>query len=700
MKTLLKWTFLSALLLAVLAGIGIAIILFVIDPNEYKPQIQQLAKEQGVDLNINGDLGWQIWPNIAIAVGETELSGANLPNIQFKQANLVLKLSALLAGDIAVNEVSLQQPRIRIDTGKPGAAGQAAAIAVAPVAAAGTQAPQDSGIALNIQALSVSDGIVELLAGGAVQQRIDNLQIDSRQVNLSQQRFPLEVSFDTTLANVAEQISITLQGDVQVDSNFQLLALSESTLQLTANSKNYGNHQLLADFGFVLDLAAGSAQLPNLKMELDGVPVQLSAKVDDFNNALSINGKLDIPTFDPNDLLAKLGFEGPPIKKLGLATTFSSTEENYVLSDLTLQMDEFTLWGNASANLKNQRVINIKVSGTTLNLDRYLPPTVEQDQNTDARPADALLAPLLAPLAALNGGKGQVDISLKQLITQGLQLDNLRLTANSNGALIRVNELSADGFGGNVKGNMALDLSGKQPVLNMETQATGVNLHTVLTTFADFTDLSGTANLTIKAAAKGNTAQAIKESINANGTFSAQSLELAGMNVEKSYCDMAALVERETREPRTWPNLTRFIDTTGAFQLRGQQATFTEVKSGIGNLRITSNGSANLAAGEYNTLVTANLQGDRTSETGCRIKSTRIRNRDIPIRCRGKFEGDVSCAPDQAFVQKLLTEKISNKLLEKLLDQKEPAEQTDETNTEQKNPLENLLKGLIKKKEQ
>ncbi|MCV6604751.1 MAG: AsmA family protein, partial [Porticoccaceae bacterium] len=87
MKALFKWIAGLALGFVALVLIGAAVLLFVIDPNQYKPQLQQLAKDNQIDLHIGGDLSWQLWPDVAISAADTRISGAELPEISVKRVD-------------------------------------------------------------------------------------------------------------------------------------------------------------------------------------------------------------------------------------------------------------------------------------------------------------------------------------------------------------------------------------------------------------------------------------------------------------------------------------------------------------------------------------------------------------------------------------------------------------------------------------
>ena len=90
----------------VLLALILLVLLF--DPNMFKPRIEALAREQGVALNINGDLGWTLWPSLGIDVSDVRvaaLSAPDKPIAQLEEASLLLAIKPLFSGDVVVHHV-------------------------------------------------------------------------------------------------------------------------------------------------------------------------------------------------------------------------------------------------------------------------------------------------------------------------------------------------------------------------------------------------------------------------------------------------------------------------------------------------------------------------------------------------------------------------------------------------------------------
>lgn len=73
----MKKLFISLLGLVVLIVGALLALVLLVNPNQFKPLIVEQAKKQtGLDLVIEGDIGWQFFPSIGFELGKTELKTA------------------------------------------------------------------------------------------------------------------------------------------------------------------------------------------------------------------------------------------------------------------------------------------------------------------------------------------------------------------------------------------------------------------------------------------------------------------------------------------------------------------------------------------------------------------------------------------------------------------------------------------------
>lgn len=113
----LKFLLYAAAGLVVLLLAAVAFIAATFDPNEYKPQIAQLVKEEtGRTLKIEGDIALKLFPKIGAQVGGVSLSdpAGSTEFAGLKQAQVYLALLPLLSRQVVVDEVRVEGLRANL----------------------------------------------------------------------------------------------------------------------------------------------------------------------------------------------------------------------------------------------------------------------------------------------------------------------------------------------------------------------------------------------------------------------------------------------------------------------------------------------------------------------------------------------------------------------------------------------------------
>jgi uncharacterized protein involved in outer membrane biogenesis len=121
MKLLLKLV--AALLVLLIAAV--IVVVSVIDPNDYKQQIQeQVKKSINRDLIITGDLSWSLYPLLGFESGQITLQ--NSPEFKEKilldvqSATISINVLPLLSGELEVGEIMLDGVTVNLITNKDG----------------------------------------------------------------------------------------------------------------------------------------------------------------------------------------------------------------------------------------------------------------------------------------------------------------------------------------------------------------------------------------------------------------------------------------------------------------------------------------------------------------------------------------------------------------------------------------------------
>ena len=111
--------------LILLIVVTVVVAPFVIDPNDYRDQIQQVVKEKtGRDLLINGDLSLSVFPWVGVGINDVSLSNAEgfkaKHFAEIKEANVKVKLLPLLSQQVEVSTVVLKGVSLNLEKNKAG----------------------------------------------------------------------------------------------------------------------------------------------------------------------------------------------------------------------------------------------------------------------------------------------------------------------------------------------------------------------------------------------------------------------------------------------------------------------------------------------------------------------------------------------------------------------------------------------------
>jgi len=124
-KRIIKFLSLSVgLLLLLLVVIAIALP-FIVDPNDYKPEITQAVKQNtGRNLTLKGDIKLSVFPWLGLELGETRLSNARgfgkKPFVKMERIGIKVKLLPLLRRQVIVDKIILQGLQLNLARNRKG----------------------------------------------------------------------------------------------------------------------------------------------------------------------------------------------------------------------------------------------------------------------------------------------------------------------------------------------------------------------------------------------------------------------------------------------------------------------------------------------------------------------------------------------------------------------------------------------------
>jgi AsmA protein len=252
MPSILKYTLIGLLSVVVLAGSTLAALVFWIDPNTFKGEIEKLAADQGLILNLEGDLSWQIFPDIQIAVGKASLATKDAPAtkdtkalstdiIRFEQAQLAVALKPLLQKQLVIKGVTLSGLYANLVVDKDGV-GNWSKIGN-QAAPKQTTASTESGAMqeLGIQKLRLNNSTVHYSNAQSAQHiRLENLTLSGDDIQLNNAEFPLQLSTAINFKDATQELTadIDLNAKLQINNSLDNFIVNDSVIRVSAEHSN------------------------------------------------------------------------------------------------------------------------------------------------------------------------------------------------------------------------------------------------------------------------------------------------------------------------------------------------------------------------------------------------------------------------------------------------------------------------------
>lgn len=697
------------IILAVLA------LIFLVDPNRFKPRIETLAKDQGIALQINGDLGWNFWPSLGVAVNDVRVAALETPDesiAELQQASLMLRLMPLLRGEFQVDHIAVDGLNLTLavdESGKgnweaftqPKADQPQTQPSQTQTQSAQTQPPADdaaSSLTLDVEQISLTNSdlaYTDAQTNQAINLRDINLTMSG--VNTRMEPFALDLGF------VLEQ--------TQPDSQ-KLTLTGKVTGQLSMDSA-------LNNFG----LSQGQLQLDVAGKESAAIALDYSLNLTDLKGNMAYKGQIELKETNLRKLMAAMGVELDTAKRdaLGKFSLSGAVEGNTTsvkLDNLKLTLDETDLTGSAAITSFETSALRATLTGNTFNADDYLPPPSDKEIPADNAPAQD--TPL--PLDSLRTLNLNIKLGLGKLIVNKIALENIDAKVLAKNGMIEPT-LSAIAYKGKITAKGQLDARGQLAQLQFDAGVEGLELEPLLKDMEMDSKfgLQGAVQARALGSGQGNSTNALFNSLRANANFSGAQVRVSPINLEEQFCKLVNLVNQVDDPAQDWEAYTEMTELSGTVKLRDQIITIDSFKAGVEKLQLGTHGKINLATDQYDIFLPFKLVKGKTdtvnqeqiavttSANGCSVGSNYWLERGLELlRCRGSF-AEINplsdCRPDKDLLVELTKDyavyKVKEKHGAKIEEKKQEVQQKiDKEREEAKQKIDEKKSQLLDKLQQ
>lgn len=402
-------------LLLIIVALGFALT-HLFDPNDYKDEIRQLARDKAhVELTLNGDIGWSLFPWLGLELHEASIATLNKPKEPFadlQMLGLSVRVLPLLRREVQMSDVRVEGLNLTLardeqghgnweDIGKPlpaqnGASTDASAQAPAEQTPATTNS-NDRAIKLDIDSLTVNNARVQYTdAKTGHSYSAESIQLSTGPIHEGA-NIALKASAFISASQPSIKARTELAGELRFDRklkryNFEDMRLSGETSGEPTGGKTV---TFAAQGQLLVDLAANVASWNGLKVSANQLRALGELNLRDLDKAPQLSGGLSIAQFNLRAFLESIGHPLPATNdpaafaKLELVTRLLGTPSSLALEDLAVKLDDSTFSGRVAVEDFAKQALRLQLKGDTFDADRYLPAKSEEAKGaTAARQAE------------------------------------------------------------------------------------------------------------------------------------------------------------------------------------------------------------------------------------------------------------------------------------------------------------------------
>lgn len=644
--------------LIVLLATAVFAITRLIDPNDFKPQIEALALEHGgLDLDMQGDLGWTFWPTLGVSIGRTEARLADEEELfaALDEAAVGVRVWPLLSRRVEMNELRVDGLHLELVEDADG--GNWERVGPRDAAAEVDETLEEARDEEEAAALDIPVSIPQLsLRNGEVRYRnlvddtdihVDRFTLTARNLSLDEP-FPLEAILryrdqDELTAELSLDTVVGL--DLEAE-RYRLDPLEASAwiAGVTPRALRVRAHQSI-----LADLGEDRVEIRELILEAAGTRTTGELELTGLTTTPRFRGRLDTETFNLHEVLTGLGEEPPAttdgnaLTRIALQAELDGPAGSLMLDPLTVTLDDSTLSGRAGLEDLEAGAILFDLDLDHLALDGYLPPeTGAADPEPDGEPQPLSEEPLL-PLETLRALRLDGRLGIGALRLEDIEARDLEFRMTAADGQLALTRADGSTLDGTFSASGSLDARTDNPRLGFNATATSVQIQPIMQRMLEDDLFIGLIDLDTAIEARGNSEKALMESAAGHFDFSLTDGTVRGMNLHnvlaggindmlERYDVLRGFMEGldDGRRPRELREDTEILDLHARTRLADQVAHLDELRAELDRgARLHGDGWLNLRDDDF--------EFDLRMRAPGLSSNPRIAEREWPLRCAGNL---------------------------------------------------------------
>jgi AsmA protein len=593
----------------------ICILPFVIDPNDFKPEIAAAVKDKtGRDLTLDGDIKLSLFPWIGISTGKIALSNASgfqdKPFATIEESHVKMLLLPLLSKKVEASRIVFKGLVLNLAKDAQGNSNWADL--------GGTDDAQAA--AANATVIGKSDQPSALAAAAIGGIAIENAQINWNDLNAGQHIQITDLNLNTDKFTVGQPVGIAvslnaintksaaihaikLNTELSVNQHLDIFTLSHSELQLTTSGDNIPGKSLSMNLNIAdmaVNISLQTAKINGFQLKTGDMILSADLTGTRLIEQPSIQGTVTIAQFSPVKVLQQLAIDLPlmqdatALNKLSGHFDVSASTDSMTLQNLVMSLDDSQFKGSVTIKDFSQPAIHFLVGIDTLDVERYLPP---------AKPSSKSLA---SPSVLLAVGAGVVPVStfrkldvegtltLDKLKVNGLFMQDIHLNMNTKNGLLSTKQSIKRFYQGSYVGDLRYDVRGDTSVLAVNEKVDHLQLEPLLKDYKDEAKMSGIVDASARLNAQGSQSNELIATLNGQLSFLVKDSVIKGFNLQKMIDTGKSLIKGSALPADFKHDQTLFSGISGTATIVNGLIQNNDLLAKSSKLHIDGKGSLNL----------------------------------------------------------------------------------------------------------
>lgn len=653
---------------------------FVIDPNDFKPEIAAVVKDKtGRELALDGELKLSLFPWIGVSTGKIALSNApgfqDRPFASIEEGDITVLLLPLLSKRIEVSRIVLKGLVLNLAKNKEGIANWAdlndsGPMPSVPTGDVGKQDQQPAPAAAAALAFSIGGIAIE-------NARInwDDLKaeqhIEIKDFNLNTDKFsfdePVGIAVSLLALDAKTAKTVKLNTELSVNERLDTFALRHSDLQITRSSESVPGKSLTATLTVAdaaLDMNQQTAKIYGLQLKSGDMRVSAELTGSSIKDKPSFQGPVIVAPFNPAKAMQQLAITLPVMRDANALSNLSAnfdltaTTDSAELQNLRITLDDSQIKAAVGIKGYTQPAISFNADIDALDADRYLPPA-EKAAKPIASPAVLLAAGASSvPVETLRKLNVKGTLALGKLKVNGLVMQDIHIDLNTKNGVVTTQQSIKQFYQGSYSGNLSMNAQGDKPALSVNEKISHVQIEPLLKDYQGEARMSGIVNASAQLQGQGRKTDELKASLNGQVSFLFKDSVLKGFNLQKIIDQGKALINGSALPTDNKNEQTLFSEMSGTATISNGLMQNNDLVATSSKLHVDGKGNLNLNSEALDYKIDAKLlNADATATEADRVKGA------VAINIAGSL-GQPSYTID---VKSLLTDKNKAKI-EKLID--------------------------------